>query len=120
MLAIPESAPRVALAALAAGDGIHEDLDVTNHSLRPVRFNLEIALRSDFADLFEVKSHNFVRRGHVETEWDEAAGELRVSYTNADFRRTLIFHVVNSDSPPHYANGRVTFELALPPGGAWH
>src|SRR5262245_33798462 len=41
-------------------DGIHEDLDVTNHSLSSVRFNLEIALRSDFADLFEVKSRDFV------------------------------------------------------------
>ena len=38
----------------AIGDGIHEDLDITNYSLLPVRFVLEIALRSDFADLFEV------------------------------------------------------------------
>jgi hypothetical protein len=28
------------------GDGIHEDLDLTNYSLQPVRFQLEIALRS--------------------------------------------------------------------------
>ncbi|HEY3011968.1 MAG TPA: glycogen debranching N-terminal domain-containing protein, partial [Gemmatimonadales bacterium] len=73
----------------AVGEGIHEDLDVTNNSLNPVRFNLEIAVRSDFADLFEVKSHKFVRRGQIETEWDPAAGELRISYTNRDFRRTL-------------------------------
>ena len=37
-------------------EGIHEDLDVANYSLDPVRFHLEIALRSDFADLFEVKN----------------------------------------------------------------
>jgi glycogen debranching enzyme len=104
----------------AVGEGIHEDLDVANHSLHPVRFNLEIALRSDFADLFEVKSHKFVRRGQIETEWDGAAAELRVSYVNAEFRRTLICRYVNSDSPPHYANGRVTFALTLPPGGTWH
>ena len=47
------------------GEGIHEDLDVTNYGLAPVRFNLELALRSDFADLFEVKTHKFVRRGHI-------------------------------------------------------
>jgi glycogen debranching enzyme len=104
----------------AVGEGVHEDLDLTNHSLRPVRFNLEIAVRSDFADLFEVKSHNFIRRGRVETEWDEAAGELRASYTNGDFRRALVCRVVNTDPPPRYANGRITFELALPPGGTWH
>jgi hypothetical protein len=38
------------------GGGIHEDLDIVNHGTKPVRFNLEIAVRSDFADLFEVKS----------------------------------------------------------------
>ena len=53
----------------AVGDGIHEDLDLTNHGMKAIRFNLEIAIRSDFADLFEVKSHKFVRRGRVETEW---------------------------------------------------
>src|SRR5262249_28587118 len=71
----------------AVGEGIHEDLDVTNYGLTPVRFNLEIAQRSDFADLFEVKAHQFVRRGRIETVWDKRACELRVSYTNRDFRR---------------------------------
>src|SRR5437588_5942346 len=30
-----------------AEEGIHEDVDITNHGQTPVRFNLEIALRSD-------------------------------------------------------------------------
>src|SRR5262245_62006478 len=38
----------------AVGDGVHEDLDLANHDVSPVAFNFEIALRSDFADLFEV------------------------------------------------------------------
>jgi hypothetical protein len=36
--------------------GMHEDLDVTNNGIKPVKFQLEIALRCDFADIFEVKS----------------------------------------------------------------
>ena len=51
-----------------AEEGIHEDLDITNYSLTAVRFNLEIVLRSDFADIFEVKAHKFVRRGHILTQ----------------------------------------------------
>ncbi len=102
------------------GEGIHEDLDVTNYGLTPVQFNLEVALRSDFADLFEVKSHKFVRRGHIETEWDTQHGELRVSYNNRDFHRRFTYRLLNSNSRPHYANGRVTFELALAPGTTWH
>ena len=48
---------------------MHEDLDITNNSMRPVRFQLEIALRCDFADMFEVKSDRIVRRGQITTEW---------------------------------------------------
>jgi glycogen debranching enzyme len=103
----------------AVGGGIHECIDVRNYSLHPVRFNLEIAIRSDFADLFEVKSHQFVRRGQIETEWDGAAAELRTCYSNRDFNRSLICRFLNNSSAPRYANGRVTFELALPPGEAW-
>lgn len=102
------------------GDGIHEDLDVTNHNLSTVTFNLEIALRSDFADLFEVKAHKFVRRGHIMTEWNEQDGELQTSYTFRDFHRLFAYRLLNCTSPPHYANGRITFEIELAPGATWH
>jgi hypothetical protein len=32
--------------------GLHEDLDITNNSMKPVRFQLEVAFRCDFADIF--------------------------------------------------------------------
>ena len=101
-------------------DGIHEDLDVANHGLVPVRFNLEIALRSDFADLFEVKREHLVRRGRIVTRWHPWRAELETAYANRDFRRRLVYRLLNSGSPPSYANGRVTFELDLAPGATWH
>jgi len=104
----------------SVGEGIHEDLDVTNFSLTPVRFILEIALRSDFADLFEVKSHKFVRRGHTDSDWDEQSGEMSTSYTNQDFMRRFTYRPFNSGSPARYANGRVSFEIELAPGASWH
>lgn len=102
------------------GDGIHEDLDLTNYGLQPIRFNLEIALRSDFADLFEVKTHKFVRRGSIVTDWNEEHRELTTAYTNGDFRRSFVYRLFNNDSPAGYANGRVTFQIELAPGAAWH
>ncbi|MER8395706.1 hypothetical protein NKH10_28260 [Mesorhizobium sp. M1340] len=42
-----------------------------------VRFNLEVAMRSDFADLFEVKADAIVRRGRITTEWLSRAASLR-------------------------------------------
>jgi glycogen debranching enzyme len=104
----------------AVAEGIHEDFDLANYGLTPVRFNLQIALGSDFADIFEVKSHRFVPRGRIVTEWREDTGELQTSYTNRDFRRRFIYRLLDSTSRPHYANGQVTFEIELAPGAAWH
>ena len=71
------------------GGGVHEDLDLVNHGMKPVRFNLEIAIRCDFADLFEVKSGNIVRRGRITTEWLEERSRLRTVYLNQDFCREV-------------------------------
>ncbi len=100
--------------------GLHEDLDLTNHSQKPVRFNLEIALRSDFADVFDVKSKRDIRRGHITSDWSEARQTLRTTYTNADFTRAVGVTAGRSDSPAVFANGRLSFEVKLPPGGTWH
>ncbi len=104
----------------AVEEGVHEDLNLINHGLKPVNFSLEIALRSDFADIFEVQSHQIVRRGRIETRWDEAHNELRTSYASGDFYRCLIYKPYNCTSVPHYANGRITFEVKLEPGASWH
>src|SRR6266571_2397359 len=50
-------------------------LNSANHGLVAVRFNLEIALRSDFADLFEVKLGHLVRRGRILTRWHDRRAE---------------------------------------------
>jgi glycogen debranching enzyme len=100
-------------------DGVHEDIDVINHSRSSLRFNLEIALRCDFADLFEVKSRSFVRRGRITTKWADP-GQLETSYTNRDFSRRFIFQLEHSTTSASYANGRISFEIALQPGERWH
>jgi glycogen debranching enzyme len=100
--------------------GMHEDLDITNHGQKPIRFNLEIALRSDFADIFDVKAKRTIRRGRITTEWSEARQTLRTKYENADFGRSVAISVGKGDSRAVFANGRLSFEVKLPPGGKWH
>jgi len=102
------------------GGGLHEDLDLVNHGDRPARFNLEIVVRHDFADLFEVKSGRIVRRGRITTTWSPAARRLRTRYENQDFHRELSISVKRTPTRPVYANGRISFHIALEPGEAWH
>lgn len=102
------------------GGGMHEDLDISNNSMKHVRFQLEIALRSDFADIFEVKSGKIVRRGRITTHWSDSKQELRTEYRNADFMRCLIVAPELDGSKAVYANGRLSFEVSLGPGERWH
>ena len=99
--------------------GIHEDLDLVNYGPHPVRFNLELLVRSDFADIFEVKSGEMVRRGHIVTDWDEAAQCLCTTYRNEDFVRAVSIKA-EAGSPAVYANGRLSFVVTMAPGARWH
>jgi glycogen debranching enzyme len=100
--------------------GMHEDLDIVNHSTKWVKFQLEISVRCDFADIFEVKSGHILRRGRITTEWTAASQKLRNTYRNADFSRAVTIVPSRAPTEPVYANGRLSFEVALKPGEAWH
>ncbi len=101
--------------------GLHEDIQITNYSDNPVRFNLEIAIRADFADIFEVKADRIVRRGRITTSCSEKRQALRITYRNRDFVREVIVRTHEGDGEPAVnANGRLSFEVALKAGEAWH
>jgi glycogen debranching enzyme len=98
--------------------GMHEDLDITNYGGAPARFSLEVSLRCDFADTFEVKSNKIVRRGQISTMWDPEKQVLSNTYRNGDFIRAVT--VTAHQAPALYANGRLAFEVDLEPGASWH
>ena len=100
--------------------GMHEDLDITNDNQKAVKFQLEIALRCDFADIFEVKSGSIVRRGRITTDWSEPRQHLRTTYRNDDFSRAVTISPARSSAKAVYANGRLSFEVAIEPGESWH
>ena len=117
--AVPERTLGLTIGRSIAG-GLHEDIDITNHGMKRVRFQLEIAPRCDFADVFEVKSGHIVRRGRITTSWSEADQELRTAYRNGDFSRALAICVTRSSSRAVDANGRLSFEVVLEAGATWH
>lgn len=100
--------------------GVHEDYDLVNYAKRAVRLTVEIRIESDFADIFDVKLRELVRRGAMNTRWLRSRGELRTTYVNRDFRRELVVEVERSDSPPQFANGNLVFVATIPPKGVWH
>ena len=85
-----------------------------------MRLTIEIAVLSDFADIFDVKRNQIVRRGELNSRWFRSRGELRATYVNGDFRRDLTVAVERATSPAQYANGRLVFVATIPPKGVWH
>jgi glycogen debranching enzyme len=81
---------------------------------------LEIAVRGDFADIFEVKAKRIVRRGKIISQWSTRKAELKTAYRNRDFFRDVTIAIRNNGSPAVYANGRLSFEVMLKPGDGWH
>lgn len=100
--------------------GIHEDLDIYNYSTIRVRFSFEISLRTDFADIFEVKAKRVVRKGNVTTRWNQESSELTSNYEHDGFNRSLITRLNRSGSVANYNNGRITFLIDLAPKESWH
>lgn len=100
--------------------GVHEDYDIVNYGSRPVRLTIEIEIESDFADIFDVKAGQLVRRGEINARWIRSARELRTTYVNRDFVRELVVQADRSDTTPQYANGRFVFVAEVVPKGVWH
>jgi len=98
---------------------VSEEFELANFSQKKIKFNFEIAIRCDFADIFEVRAHKFVRRGLIETKWDKEHSKLIMTYENQDFRRTMSYKIQESGSHAHFANGRITFYVQLEPGESW-
>ena len=118
------------------GDGMHEDVDITNFSQREVNFTLQLWVDADFADKDETKEP---RRqfGEVIREWREVdahAWELGFRYSaehtydhqgntgTARIDRGILIRIENAGSPPTFdpQRGMISFAVALPPHGQWH
>ncbi len=100
--------------------GVHDDYDLVNFGHEPVDVVLEISVECDFADLFDMHSNRIIRRGSIQTTWDEQHASLTSRYRNESFTRALALVVERNDSPPEYANGGLSFRVRLAAGASWH
>ncbi|MEW5990202.1 MAG: glycogen debranching N-terminal domain-containing protein [Chloroflexota bacterium] len=101
-------------------EGVHEDLDITSFAGRPINLALDVEIDSDFADIFDVAVPRLIRRGTIQSRWFASRRELRTTYTNREFQRTLLVALEKSGTPPQWANGRLSFAVRLERGQAWH
>jgi glycogen debranching enzyme len=114
-------------------DGIHEDVDLTNYTQRPLSFELQLNVDADFADIAETKRER-QQKGEILKEWNEAekGAELYYDYHAehqydvqgntgvARIHRGITLQIANADSHPIYENNIITFQINLKPLQKWH
>lgn len=116
------------------GDGMHEDLALTNFTQERVEFAFALALDADFADSAETKLPRRLQNGKLSREWRRANDEkweLAFDYHaehrfdhqgnrgTARLHRGVIVKVDKSDSEPSWKRGCIHFRVELEPHATW-
>ncbi len=94
---------------------MHEDLTLEAYGRAPMTVLLEIALESDFADLFEVRYRSWQRRADLNTWW-LGPNSLESRYQNQDFVRRCLIRTLTEEGGITYANGALRIPADLVPG----
>jgi glycogen debranching enzyme len=98
------------------GQGLHEDVELTNHGETEARLELAWELDADFADLMEVRGSKRQQEAPIDRHWQgEGSGELRFEYQHPQLRRGSLFRFAGGDVAPRYEEGRVVYSFTLGP-----
>jgi len=111
------------------GEGLHEDLHLTNFSRHSTQFTFTLSIAADFADYVE-SGGDRRQLGRVTTSWKEESSSLTIAYAAtsqphdaepaASFRACLVAAVNRSPIRPRWENGLLQFDLSLAPASSAH
>lgn len=119
--------------ARTVGEGMHEDVQLSNYTLVATDVRLELQFELQFISQEEVRERK--QHGTLERKWEQphsAVWELMATYRAehqyshqgdqgiARMHRGIKLRIENADSAPEYAENRITFQVHLPPHGRWH
>jgi len=99
------------------GGGLHERIELESYRDAPVRLELRMAVGTDFADLFEMKSVVRDRSAEIVRDHASDGSRLSFSYRNGAFDAQT---VINVDVAPDRIDGDdLIWDLDLPARGRW-
>lgn len=115
---MPEGRVAITVDRLISLHQMHEDLVLHAYARAPVTVLLELALESDFADLFEVRWRSWLRRPDLNT-WRIGPNSLETRYQKQDFVRRCLIRAPAQAPGITYANGALRVPADLTPGEEW-
>lgn len=101
------------------GDGLHEDLVVTNHGGRAAGLSLEVQLEADFADIFEVKRLATGRvRPRIGRAVRPAEGVIELSRRRRPADRSVVVRVM-PEADPQLTGGSIRYRTEVQARQMW-
>ncbi len=95
------------------GEGMQEQIEVTNHGLGPMQVELSMLFAADFADIFEIKD-KLLKIGELSRRCSE--GRAVLAYQREDFRRETTIRARDA----FFTDQSLTFRLTLAPRETWN
>ncbi|MGB6482508.1 MAG: glycogen debranching N-terminal domain-containing protein [Candidatus Acidiferrales bacterium] len=110
-----------------AGEGLHEDIDLVNYSLKETSFELSFCFDADFASVTEANDKRRMVKRKKTVRWNTPSegAELYFRHTQshayshshergiAKIDRGLRIRISAADPPPKYHKGRITYRVRL-------
>lgn len=118
----------------SVGEGLHEDVQVTNHTQIPAVVRLQLQFEPQFVSRSEAKGER-KQHGRLKSNWSHPepnVWELTTDYKaehaydhqgnkgTARLDRGLKLRIENAGSPPRHGRHRVSFRVQLEPHQTWH
>lgn len=118
----------------SVGEGMHEDVHLTNHTQIATDVRLELEFQIDFAAQQEAEQGR-KQQGRLELRqqqpspgvWEQSADyQVEHHYSHqgdegtAHMQRGILLRIENAGSEPAIAADRVSFSVHLEPHGEWH
>jgi glycogen debranching enzyme len=117
------------------GDGMQEDIALTNFTQERVEFSLELPVEADFADSAETKLKDHLQRGELSCAWRRSTTDNKWKLTfdyrakhrfdhqgnrgTAELHRGVIIKIEQCDSDPSWKRRRIRFQIELESHGVW-
>ncbi|HEY0788781.1 MAG TPA: glycogen debranching N-terminal domain-containing protein, partial [Thermoanaerobaculia bacterium] len=102
------------------GNGMHEEIEVTNFARERTTFRLTLEIDADFADAAETRGER-IQKGKIKREITDDSLTLTytVSINDRELERALRAVVRDSTTAPRITKSGIDFEIELSPHDSW-
>lgn len=116
-----------------AGDGLHEDIDLANYSLKSSSFELSFRFDTDFASVTEANERRRLVKRKKSINWSASSDYAEISFRHSEMHvyshphekgtakidRALRIRI-STDITPKYHKGKITYRVKLEPKARCH